>query len=142
MQGPCVAKNAAITSKTSSSGLACKGQRLIESQGFFLRIEGTGPLPHRIRPLQVKGALKMAPSFCRGTFVGPSCRLCHIRARLSGGIKHIAAHKGLHMLSSSLDDAKKPSTIEFRRSLPGCKVCLESKGSFRKGLCSPVTSSP
>ena len=58
--------------------------------------------------------------------------------KVGNDIKHIAAHKGLHMLSSSLDDAKKPSTIEFRRSLPGCKVCLESKGSFRKGLCSPA----
>ena len=52
-------------SETSSSGLACKGQRLIES--FFpWKIEGTRPLPHRIRSLQVKGALKI-------TFVGTSC---------------------------------------------------------------------
>lgn len=33
--------------------------------------------------------------------------LCQIQARPSGD------HKGLHMPSSSLDDVKKPSTIEF-----------------------------
>ena len=33
--------------------------------------------------------------------------------KVGGDIKHITAHKGLHMPSSSLDDVKKPSTIEF-----------------------------
>jgi hypothetical protein len=95
-------------SETSSSGLACKGQRLIESQSFFpWKIEGTRPLPHRIRSLQVKGALKMALGFVVERLWERHVWLCQIQARPSGD------HKGLHMPSSSLDDVKKPSTIEF-----------------------------
>ena len=95
-------------SETSSSGLACKGQRLIESQSFFpWKIEGTRPLPHRIRSLQVKGALKMALGFVVEPLWERHVWLCQIQARPSGD------HKGLHMPSSSLDDVKKPSTDEF-----------------------------